>query len=277
MTTRNGERTNFGKTLIVVIAAVPFLYPFFFLLTTAGKTNAEFVRHPSGVPSQLTFANITAAWRQARLGPAMMHSVIAVVFSVGVTVVISCAAGFWFLRHQGLGARVLRGVLVGTMALPPPVFIIPLYVLLNGLSLTDNLLVLGLVYGTTNSAFGLYLMSSYYQRGIPVDVLEASELDGASPLRQFLSVVLPLGKPAIGTLAALSFVWAWSDLLLAVVLIQDPNKRTLVPAASMLADRYNTNIPGNAAAVVIGLLPMLLVFLAGQRYLQRGVLAGIGK
>lgn len=198
MSLRNRERSNPGKTLLVVLAAIPFLYPFIFLLSTAGKTNAEFVRNPSGLPSHLTFANISAAWRQARLGPAMMHSVIAVVFSVGVTVVISCAAGFWFLRHQGVAARLLRGVLVGTMALPPPVFIIPLYVLLNGLSLTDNLLVLGLVYGTTNAAFGLYLMSSYYERGIPVDVLEASELDGASPLRQFLSVVLPLADPQSG-------------------------------------------------------------------------------
>jgi ABC-type glycerol-3-phosphate transport system permease component len=78
-------------------------------------------------------------------------------------------------------------------------------------------------------------------------------------------------------LSVLTFVWSWSDLLMALVIIQSAAQRTLIPATALLTNRYNTDIPGNAAAVVIALIPMLIVFLLGQRFLQRGILAGIGK
>ena len=73
------------------------------------------------------------------------------------------------------------------------------------------------------------------------------------------------------------FVWSWSDLLLSVVLIQDSTRRTVVPATALLADRYFSDVPSQAAAVLIALVPMLLVFLVGQRYLKRGIMAGVGK
>jgi ABC-type glycerol-3-phosphate transport system permease component len=108
-------------------------------------------------------------------------------------------------------------------------------------------------------------------------VLEAAEVDGASSLRQFVRLVVPLSRPALATLAALVFVWSWSDLLISVILIQDANRRTIVPATALLADRYFSDIPSQAAAVLIGLVPMLFVFLVGQRYLKRGIMAGVGK
>jgi ABC-type glycerol-3-phosphate transport system permease component len=266
-----------SRTFLMVIMTVPFLYPFLFLVGTALKPNLEFTLDPTGLPRHPTFGNFTSAWTSADLGAGMLHSVIAVGVGVVVTVVISAAGAFYFLMHRGRLATATRVVLIGTMALPPPVFIVPLYVLLNNVNLTSNLVVLGLVYAAWNASFGLFLMHAYYQRGIPPEVIEAATIDGASRWQQFRYVVMPLSRPAISTLAVLTFVWSWSDLLLAIVLIQNPAQRTLIPATALLTTRYNTNIPSNAAGVVIALLPMLLVFLFGQRYLQRGILAGIGK
>lgn len=265
------------RTSILVVATLPFLYPFVFLVGTALSTNLHFTLDPSGFPSHPTTTNFSSAWTLAGLGPALLHSLVAVGVGVVVTVLVSAAGAFYFLLHRGKLAALLRVALIGTMALPPPVFIIPLYVLLNGWNLTNNLLILGCVYAAWNGSFGLYLMHSYYQRGIPDDVLEASQIDGASRWEQFRHIVLPLSRSAASTLAVLTFVWSWSDLLLAIVLIQDPGRRTLIPATTLLTTRYNTNIPINAAAVVIALVPMLIVFLGAQRFLQRGVLAGLGK
>ncbi len=163
------------------------------------------------------------------------------------------------------------------MAIPPPIFVIPLFVLLADWKATNNLVVLGFVYAAWNAGFGLYLMYTYYRGAIPPEVLEAAEVDGASSMRQFVRLVLPLSRPALATLAALVFVWSWSDLLLSVVLIQDSTRRTVVPATALLADRYFSDVPSQAAAVLIALVPMLLVFLVGQRYLKRGIMAGVGK
>jgi ABC-type glycerol-3-phosphate transport system permease component len=274
---RPGARWSPSRTILMVVLTIPFLYPFLFLVSTALKPNLEFTLDPTGLPKHPTFGNFSSAWTSADLAAGILHSVIAVGVGVVVTVAISAAGAFYFLMHRGRLATAGRIALIGTMALPPPVFIIPLYVLLNDWNLTSNLVVLGLVYAAWNASFGLFLMHAYYQRGIPTEVIEASTIDGASRWQQFRHVVMPLSRPAVATLAVLTFVWSWSDLLLAIVLIQNPARRTLVPATALLTTRYNTDIPGNAAAVVIALLPMLLVFLFGQRYLQRGILAGIGK
>lgn len=267
---------NPGKTALMVVFTLPFLYPFFFLVTTALKPLSEFNLNAVSPPQHPTFANITAAWSYANLGPAILHSIVAVGTGVVVTVVISAAGAYWFMSHRGRLATALRVMIIATMAVPPPVFIIPLFVLLSDRNLANNLIVLGLVYAAWNASFGLYLLHAYYE-SIPGELIEAARLDGAGPFQVFRQVVLPLARPALATLAVLAFVWSWSDLLVSVVLVQDAGRRTLTTAVTLLADQYSTDIPRNAAGVLIGLIPMLAVFLVGQRYLVRGILAGVGK
>jgi ABC-type glycerol-3-phosphate transport system permease component len=265
------------RVVVVALATIPFLFPFWILLATALKPLPEFQEDPISWPDHPTTGNLSAAWTEADLGPALLNSVIAVTVGVIVTAAISAAAAFWFLRHTGRLARVLRVSLIGTMAIPPPIFIIPLFVLLADWRATNDLVVLGLVYAAWNAGFGIYLMYAYYRGAIPAEVLEAAEVDGASSLRQFVRLIVPLSRPALATLAALVFVWSWSDLLISVILIQDAERRTIVPATALLADRYFSDIPSQAAAVLIALIPMLVVFLVGQRYLKRGIMAGVGK
>jgi ABC-type glycerol-3-phosphate transport system permease component len=266
-----------SKTAIAVVCTLPMLYPFAFLVGTALKTQGNFTADAAGFPQQLTISNFSYAWRSADLGAGALHSVIAVGVGVVVTVLISALGAFWFFLRRGRIARTVRFILIGTMALPPPIFIIPLYVLLSDANLTNNLVVLGLVYAAWNASFGLYLIHAYLQRGLPPEILEAARVDGAGMWQMFRRIVVPLLRPAIATLAVLTFVWSWSDLLMALVIIQDSTSRTLIPATALLTNRYNTDIPGNAAAVVIALIPMLVVFLLGQRFLQRGILAGVGR
>lgn len=271
-----GQRWNPMKTGLMVVFTVPFLYPFFFLIATALKPVQQFDQNQLSLPSPITLSNLSGAWNFADLGAGMLHSLLAVGLGVVVTVAISATGAYWFLRHSGRLATALRVILIGTMAVPPPVFIMPLFVLLSNWGLTNNLLVLGFVYAAWNASFGLYLLHAYY-RGIPEELMEAARLDGASHFQVFLRVVLPLARPALATLAVLTFVWSWSDLLVSVVLIQNAARRTLTTAVTLLSDQYSTNIPRNAAGVVIGLIPMLAVFLVGQRYLVRGILAGVGR
>jgi raffinose/stachyose/melibiose transport system permease protein len=264
------------RTALVVVAALPFVYPFVFLVGLALKPLSEFNQDPVGLPTSPTFSNLRGAWTEAGLGDAMVHSLIAVGLAVVVTVGISACGGYWFYRHRGRPAKLLLIALIGTMALPAPVFIIPLFVLLADYRATDNLVVLALVYAGANSSFGLYLVYTFLIR-LPGELAEAASVDGASTLQLFTRVLLPLSRPVLTTLAVLAFVWSWSDLLIAVVLVQDPGRRLLTPATALLSDQYSTEIPKEAAAVLIALLPMLIVFLLGQRSLVRGIVSGVGK
>jgi raffinose/stachyose/melibiose transport system permease protein len=271
-----GGRTSVGRTAVVIVATIPFLYPFIFLVSTALKPLAEFNNDEIGLPSNPTTENLRSAWSTADLGPAMLHSVIAVGVAVVLTVLLATMGAFWFVRHQGRLAGTLRWILIGTMAVPPPVFIIPLFIQLSDWNLTDNLLTLGFVYAAWNVSFGLYLMYAFLT-GLPLEVTEAAEVDGASSWQLLTRVMLPLARPAIATLAVLTFIWSWSDLLISVVLVQDPARRLLTPATALLNDQYNTETTRSTAGVLIAILPMLLVFLLGQRSLVRGILAGVGK
>jgi ABC-type glycerol-3-phosphate transport system permease component len=271
-----GRRWSKGRTVIAIVIAIPFVYPFIFLVGTALKTSDDFYANPAGLPSSLTLRNVDAAWSEAELGPAMVRSAIAVGLAVIVTVVISVAGAAWFMRHHGRVASALRWAVIGTMAVPVPVFIIPLFLQFNDWGIGDNLVSLAFVFAAWNASFGLYLTHAYLQ-GLPRDVLEAADLDGASPFQQLRHIIVPLSRPVLATLAVLSFVWSWSDLLIAVVIVQDPAMRLLIPSTALLSDRFVSNVPANAAGVVIALVPILLVFLVGQRALVRGITAGVGK
>jgi ABC-type glycerol-3-phosphate transport system permease component len=273
---RNRHKWHVGRTTFLVLLASTFIYPFVFLVGTALKPLVAFGNNSVNLPRHPTFENLSSAWTGAGLGPAMLHSLVAVGIGVVVTVAISTLGAFWFTRHQGRFARFLRYALIGTMALPPPVFIVPLFILLSDRGLSSNLIVLGLVYAGWNASFGLYLVYTY-MNGLPTDVIEAARIDGASARQLFLRVLLPLSMPVLATLAVLTFVFSWADLLIAVVLVQDPGKRLLTPATALLSDQYSTNIPQQAAGVAIAILPMLAAFVIGQRWLVRGITAGVGK
>ena len=270
------SRLNWPKTLLLAIATIPFLYPFAFLIATALKPVGEFQESAVALPKEPTLSNLTAAWGEAGMGAAMLHSMIAVGISVFVTLIISSAGAFWFLTHRGGISKATRAVVIGTMALPASVFVIPLFIQLTDWRLTDNLVILGLVYAAWNAGFGTYLMYAYFD-GLPTEIIEAARVDGASELQQLFRLLLPLSRPALATLAALSFLWSWSDLLISIVLVQDPAKRTVTTAVSGLADQYSTNTPRLAAGVLIALVPTLIVFAFGQRYIARGITAGVGK
>jgi ABC-type glycerol-3-phosphate transport system permease component len=266
-----------SRTGIAAVISVPFLYPFFFLATTALKPESQYVHDKLGLPERLTSAHLHYAWVNAHLGRAMVNSFIACGVGVVVLIAISSTGAYWFLRHPGRFPRALMVTLLGAWLFPLVIWIVPFFVEMTRLGLQDNLVVLGIVYGVSNAPFGLYLMYTFYREGIPPDVAEAAEVDGASTFQQFRRIILPLSRPAIGTLCALGFVWTWGDLLLAVVLIQSPDKWTLTQAAATLIQRFNLSVQSQAAAALVSILPLLLVFLLAQRTIVRGFTAGIGK
>jgi ABC-type glycerol-3-phosphate transport system permease component len=265
------------KTAVALLLTVPFVYPFVFAVFTAVKKKTEYLVDPVGLPHSFTWASFSEAWNGASLGRGMLNSLIAVGIGVVLCCLLSMSAAFWFHRHPGRLARLVFIGICSVWALPFVIWLIPSFVLLSDLNLTNSLVTLGVMYAALNVPFGVYLMWSYYKSGIPPEVMEAAEVDGASLLRQFTAIVMPLSLPGLATVASLSFVFMWGDLFIAVVLLQDPSKFTLVPAASTLVTRLNPAIQDVAAATVISLIPQLVVFLFAQRAMIRGFTAGVGK
>lgn len=273
-------RTTTSRRLKVVLLAftcVPFVYPFAFMLFTAVRPEDDFFESRLGLPTAFTFEHFSYALENAELARGVVNSLIAVGTGVVIVVVVSALAGYWFLRHPGRMATALLGAIVSLWIVPYVVFIIPLFVMLSQAGLTDNLFVLGVIYGAINVPFGLYLIYAYYKDGIPGEILQAAEVDGATAWQLFRRVVLPLSRPALATLAALSFVWTWGDLVISLILIQSSDRFTITVAASTLAGRWDSQPQANAAAALIALLPIFVVFVCTQRAIRSGLTAGFGK
>jgi ABC-type glycerol-3-phosphate transport system permease component len=235
-----------------------------FMISTAVRPEDDYFESRLGLPTAFTTEHFSYALENAELGRGIVNSMIAVGTGVVVVVVVSALAGYWFLRHSGRTATVLLGAIVSLWIVPYVVYIIPLFVMLSQAGLTDNLFVLGLIY-------------AYYRDGIPGEILQAAEVDGASAWQSFTRVVLPLSRPAIATLAALAFVWTWGDLVISLILIQSSDRFTITVAASTLAGRFDSEPQANAAAALIALLPIFVVFMCAQRAIRSGLTAGFGK
>jgi ABC-type glycerol-3-phosphate transport system permease component len=262
------------RTAILVLLAIPFLYPFVFLASTAFKTPQDYANNQLGLPTAWTLDNLRNAWVDADLGRALLNSAFTVTLSILILVPVCSAAAFWFLRHDGRLTRLLMYGLFAFWSVPFIVYAVPLYVGVSRLHLLDNLVVLSVLYATVNMPFGVYLLHSYYQKGIPPECLESAAIDGASTMRTLMSIVIPLSKPAIGTLAALSFVWVWGDLIIAAFMMQTSEKFTMTLASATLVTQQENNLLESAGAALMALIPVLTVFLLAQRAISRGTTTG---
>jgi ABC-type sugar transport system permease subunit len=272
-----GSQWSVPRTALMVLALIPFLYPLIFLALVALKTTREFARDPIGPSTELTLEHLRTAWADAGLGQSLINSVVAVGTGTILCLAASVLAAFWFMRHWTRTARALLGAMIGFWVLPYIVYIIPLFVLLARLGLIDSLLLLGVLYGASNIPFGIYLVHAYFRSGIPPDVVEAASVDGATTMQLLTRILVPLSLPILSTLAALTFVWSWGDLIAALVILQSPDKWTMPVAAANLVTRFETNTQESAAAALLSILPLLTVFLLAQKAIVRGITAGVGR
>jgi raffinose/stachyose/melibiose transport system permease protein len=274
-----GKRARWSplRTAIVLLVAATYLYPFLFMVATALKPEDQYLDSPAGWPTSLTLDHVSYAWDASNLGQALRNSAIAVSIGVVICCLMCSAAAFWFIRNKSRLSRILLGSFGSLWIVPQVVWLVPFFVILSTLNLTDNLVVLGVVYGTVFAPSFIWLLWAYFLQGIPDDVVEAAVVDGATLWQQYLRIVLPLSLPALGAVAALTFVYAWGDLLLAVVLLQDPAKFTVVPSAATLVGRFDAAIQATTAAALITILPSLAVFLVAQRAIVKGITGGFSK
>lgn len=277
----SGRSWSAPKAAFAYLLVVPFLYPLIFLVATAMRKSDAYNKTPLGFSGFPTLSHLRYAWGAGSLGQGVINSLIAVPIGVVVCCTVSSMAAFWFFRHRGRIAKTLLSLILIGWIVPFAVYLVPFYIEMVRLNLTDNLFMLGFAYGALSTPFGIYFVLAYLRQAVPMELLEAASVDGASIGRQFMRIVVPLARPAIGTLAALSFVGMWGDVLLSVVLLgSDPSKFTIVLSANALVGQtvsasgsVNT-VQTVAAATVISLVPMLGVVYFAQRAIVRGFSAG---
>jgi raffinose/stachyose/melibiose transport system permease protein len=264
------------KQALMLSMAVAAIYPVYYMIETSLKTRQAWMTDQFGLPLPPTLDNYVALLQDGRIPVWFLNSVIVTAASVVAATVVATLAAYAIARLQFRGRTFLLRVLVALMVIPPAVLILPLFLGLQPLGLINTYQGVVLIYTGMLVPFSVYMLSSFF-RTLPIELFEAARIDGASTLRILWSIVVPLSGPGFVTLIVVNAMWVWNELLIALVFLQDDKLRTLMAGLTTLRGRFAINEPMVMAGMFLGALPILLLFLFGQRYFVRGLVAGAVK
>ncbi len=283
--TARGRRRPVGRRLragtlvrqaVLAVAALLALYPVFFMLTTALKDRRQYLENQYDLPWPLFFGNFHEALRGGTFFRWFANSTILTVGSVVLCTVCAALAAFAIARMRFRGRDVFFSLNVALMVVPPVVMLIPLFVLFVNLDLVSTYRGVILIYAGLTMPFSIYLLSNFF-RSIPRELVESARVDGATNLAVLTRIVLPLSLPALVTLVVVNALWVWNELLIALVFLPEDELKTLMVGITVFRSRYNLDVPVTMAGMLLASVPMVLLYLFGQRFFIRGLTAGAVK
>ena len=222
-------------------------------------------------PSQITFDNYNALFKNDDLMSALWTTAQIAVGNTVILILVAALAGYAFAWLEFPGRDWLFVLVIALLVVPLQVALIPVFSLYNDTGLFDTVLGLILFHVAFGLPFGIFLLRNFFI-GLPKDILESARIDGASEWTIFFKLILPLGLPAIASLAIFQFLWTWNDLIVALTFGRDTQPITVAIFSQLR--QFGSNIELIAPAAFLSLAIPLCVFLAFQRYFAEGLLAG---
>ncbi|PLZ28356.1 carbohydrate ABC transporter permease [Fischerella thermalis] len=263
---RNSQVKNIGTYTILIAIAIVTLFPLFWLVSTALKSQTEniFQSPPQLFPSQPTFENFVSVWQSNPFGQYLFNSTLVAVLTVGLNLLFCALAAYPLARLSFPGRDWIFIAIISTIMIPFQIVMIPLYILTVQLGLRNTYL--GIIFPSLASAFGIFLLRQAFM-SVPKEMEEAARMDGCSELGIWWHVMLPAVRPALVTLAIFVFIGSWSDFLWPLIVIQDESLYTLPLGVAKLAGTFSLDWRLVAAGSVISILPVMILFLFLQRYI----------
>jgi multiple sugar transport system permease protein len=255
--------------LLLVALALTMLFPFFWTLSASLKDNVAVLATPPQLwPSTLHWDNYTAVGQTLNVSRLILNSVIVAVVVTALQLLTCAMAAYAFARMRFAGRQSLFVLYLATIMIPAQVTIMPLFMLMRLLHLTNTYA--GLILPGITTAFGVFLLRQFFLT-LPQELEEAAFLDGASHWTVFWRIALPLARSSLAALAIFAFMASWNSFLWPLLIIDDPNLMTLPLGISTLQGQYSTAWNQIMAGSVISIVPMLLVYLVAQRQFVRGI------
>lgn len=259
-------------SVVLISLAVAVAIPLYYIVVSTFKTQSEMAKSPLGLPSSLSFDNYVAVVEKTPVFQSFLNTAIVTVFGVGFMVMIGALAAYGMIQKRSRFTSVVGMLLMVAFVIPSQATLIPLYQMEASLGLVNSLL--GLIVMYLGGAVFCYFLIVGYMRKLPTEIFEAARLDGASPLRIFWAIVLPLIRPILVTVIVFQTMWVWNDFLYPNVFISSSSKRTIVLQVYNAVGQFTTNWPQFMTLTVIALIPVVIFFIFCQRWIVSGLAAG---
>jgi raffinose/stachyose/melibiose transport system permease protein len=269
---RRGVKAGIATYAVFGALAIAVAYPLVWMVMASVKSRFAIFQHPLGPPTAPTLDNYGRALGQGQFGTNLFNSLAVTLPAVLLLVVISALAAFAFARLKFRGSRTLFYVLLIGVMVPPQAIVIPVFQVIFRLGLLNTFTGLILVY-LSWSPVAILILTTFF-RGIPGEIFEAAEIEGAGVLRSFWSIGVPLAKPALATVAIFYFVWIFNDFLYPLVLLQDPSKATIPLGLMQFQGRYRVDWGTQNAALTMAVAVPVIFYMFFQDKFVRGLTAG---
>jgi ABC-type glycerol-3-phosphate transport system permease component len=248
--------------------------PVIWMALSSFKTNDTIFAVPTRwLPTAFNWNNYTDAFAVAPFGRYFLNSTLIAASVTATTVFFGAMAGYGFSKFRFPGRNLLFGMILSTFMIPFPVIMIPLFALVRNFGWINSYQ--GLIIPGALTGFAVFMMRQFIM-ALPGELFDAARIDGAGEARIFLTIVLPLARPALATLAILTFLDSWNNLLWPLIVIQSDDMETIPLGLTKFSSRYSTNYAQMLAMAVIASLPVLVVFIIGRRQIINSLmLSGI--
>lgn len=264
---RNGPLFYVGMVVLALIFVVPILW----MYLTAFRTQSDSRSVPiTLIPDEVTLRAFRAVFSQSQ-NPVLLwalNSLVAATLHSILVLIVSSMAAYALARMEFKGKGLIFGVIIATLFVPGFIFLMPNYILMDQLGWLDT--VTALVVPGAAGAFGVFFLRQFFL-GIPRELEESALIDGANTWKILSRIILPLSRPALVTLAVLSFLANWNDFVWPIFVLFSPERLTLPAGLSSLQGAFTTDYPIIMAGATIASVPVLILYVALQRYIIEGV------
>lgn len=254
------SRVKIISLIVLTVGLLLVISPFLFVLYTSFFTG--------GNQSHFTWQFYQQAWQRGNFVKAFANSSLVAIASVFLQIITSTLAGYALSRLQFRGKRIILVLIIATLVIPFQILVIPIFLILKWGNLINTYW--ALILPSAASGFGIFLMRQYFMT-IPVELEEAATLDGANSLQIIRLILFPLAKPAVITLSLFTFIGEWNDLFKPLVFTTNPDLITVQLSLASFQQQFTSNWSLLMAAVVIATLPVIILFIIGQKEFIEGV------
>ncbi len=263
-------RRQLATYFVLILGSLALMIPFLWMVSTSLKPGDQvFLFPPLWIPEPFRWANYAEAWSKAPFGRYTWNTTFITGLNIIGNILGSSLAAFAFARLRFPGKRLLFLIMLSTMMVPLWVTIVPTFIMFRILGWTNSFLPL-IVPGFFAIPFYTFLLRQYFM-GISTELEDAARIDGASTLRIYAQIIMPLARPALATVAIFSFVQHWNDLIIPLIYLTDQRKYTIALGLAGFRNAYQIEMSHMMAAATLSLLPVLIVYFFAQRLFIQGI------
>ncbi len=262
--------------IVLILIGLLFLVPFYFLISNSLKTFGEILSDAAALPSTIQWANYKSGWEAINFPSAFKNSLIITVVSNVLLVLLSSMTAYQMVRHNTKFNKALLALFVAAMVIPFQSIMLPLTDVTSRIGLSDSLIGLIIAYLGFGAPLSVFLFHGS-MKSIPLEIEQAARVDGSGTYGVFFRIVYPMMRPMYVTIIILNTLWIWNDYLLPSLMLTSESLQTIPIATYMLFGQYTKQWDLALPALVLGIAPVIIFFLAMQKYIVSGIAAGAVK